>query len=87
MVIQPIYIEYIPDELEENKFYISEQYHVAIHLCFCGCKNKTVTPLDKNNWTLIKNSDGKISLTPSIGNWCFPCRSHYWINNNIVTFE
>ena len=21
---------------------------------------------------------------PSIGNWSFPCRSHYWIRNNTV---
>ena len=29
--------------------------------------------------------DGKtVSLHPSIGNWGFPCRSHYWIRNNKV---
>jgi hypothetical protein len=25
-----------------------------------------------------------VSLDPSIGNWSFPCRSHYWIRNNKV---
>ena len=29
--------------------------------------------------------DGKtVTLDPSIGNWSFPCRSHYWLRNNKV---
>jgi hypothetical protein len=29
--------------------------------------------------------DGKtVSLDPSIGNWSFPCQSHYWIRNNRI---
>jgi hypothetical protein len=29
--------------------------------------------------------DGKtISLDPSIGNWSFPCQSHYWITSSEV---
>ena len=36
-----------------------------------------------SQWTL--SFDGKsISLHPSVGNWNFPCRSHYWIRNNQV---
>jgi Family of unknown function (DUF6527) len=31
--------------------------------------------------------DGRsISLDPSIGNWGFQCRSHYWIKNNRVVW-
>jgi hypothetical protein len=30
--------------------------------------------------------DGKVSLHPSIGNWSFPCRSHYWIRGNEVVW-
>src|SRR5688572_11055762 len=26
--------------------------------------------------------NGEVSLSPSIGNWSFPCQSHYWIENN-----
>ena len=40
-----------------------------------------MTPLSPTDWKLI--FDGKtVSLDPSIGNWGFPCRSHYWIRNN-----
>lgn len=83
--IVPVYVDLVPEELEEGKLYISEAYETAIHLCLCGCKNKTVTPLNKGQWTLIKAKD-KISLVPSIGNYYFPCRSHYIITNNIANF-
>ena len=40
-----------------------------------------VTPLSPTDWKLI--FDGKtVSLDPSIGNWGFSCRSHYWIWND-----
>lgn len=73
----------VPDELEEGTLYISMKYATAIHLCFCGCGSKVVTLLRTNRWQL--SFDGKsVSLTPSIGNWGFPCKSHYWIRKNRV---
>ncbi|MDE5759047.1 MAG: hypothetical protein K2H85_10620 [Allobaculum sp.] len=62
--------------------YISLLYGIATHLCACGCRNKIVTPLSKNGWTLTY--DGKISLSPSIGNYEIPCKSHYFITNNKI---
>jgi hypothetical protein len=42
-----------------------------------------VTPLSPTGWKL--KVDGEyVSLYPSIGNWGFPCRSHYWIKRNVV---
>lgn len=42
-----------------------------------------MTPFSPTDWKLI--FDGKsISLYPSIGNWNFDCKSHYWINDNRV---
>jgi hypothetical protein len=42
-----------------------------------------VTPLSPTDWELV--FDGRsISLSPSIGNWDYPCRSHYWIKYNVV---
>ena len=37
-----------------------------------------VTPLSPTDWSLTYNGES-ISLSPSIGNWSFECRSHYWI--------
>ena len=75
--------EFVPDVLEEGTLYVSVQYATVVHKCCCGCGNEVVTPLSPRDWTLM--FDGKtISLHPSIGNWSFPCQSHYWIRNNRV---
>lgn len=83
--VKPIFVEFIPEILEQNCIYITEKYKTASHNCLCGCGERTVTPLNNEDWTLIKNGD-KISLTPSIGNFSFPCRSHYVITNSIAHF-
>src|SRR5262249_14539462 len=38
-------------------------------------------PLTPTDWELTFDGES-ITLSPSIGNWSFPCRSHYWIRNN-----
>ena len=77
------FVEFIPEELQEGTLYVSIRFATVSHLCPCGCKSKVVTPLRPTDWKLI--FDGKtISLHPSIGNWSFPCRSHYWIRKNRV---
>src|ERR1700758_5357958 len=77
------FVEFIPENLAEDTLYISIRFATASHLCCCGCRNKVVTPFQPTGWKLI--FDGKtVSLDPSIGNWDFSCRSHYWIKNNRV---
>ena len=79
------FVEYIPERLARDTLYISVAYATAVHLCCCGCGNEVVTPFARSGWTLI--FDGTISLTPSIGNWSFPCQSHYWIKNDRVVWS
>ena len=75
------FVEFIPDVIEEGKIYVSVEYATVVHKCCCGCGKEVVTPLSPTDWKLI--FDGKtVSLDPSIGNWGFPCRSHYWVRNN-----
>lgn len=77
------FVDFIPEKLECGKLYVSIRFATATHLCCCGCGNKVVTPIRPTDWKLI--FDGKtISLDPSVGNWSFPCQSHYWIRNNRV---
>jgi hypothetical protein len=77
------FVEFIPDQLEEGELYISIEYATVAHSCCCGCGKEVVTPLSPTDWKLI--FDGKsVSLDPSIGNWSFPCRSHYWVRNGHV---
>ena len=56
-------------------------YATTTHLCACGCGNKVVLPLSPADWQLYFDGE-RVSLTPSIGNWQFPCQSHYWIRRN-----
>jgi hypothetical protein len=79
------FVEFIPDGLKEGTLYISMQFATAVHKCCCGCGNEVVTPFSPTDWKLIFNGVS-ISLTPSIGNWGFECRSHYWIKEGKVVW-
>jgi hypothetical protein len=77
------FVTFVPDELEYGVLYVTVEYRTAVHLCVCGCGNKVVTPLSPTDWTLI--FDGKsVTLSPSIGNWSFKCKSHYWIRKDHI---
>ena len=73
------FVDYIPDPMESGVLYVSRRFATASHLCCCGCGLEVVTPLNLAKWRLIESA-GQVSLYPSIGNWNFPCRSHYWID-------
>lgn len=83
--ITPVYCDVIPADLKVAELYISKLYGVAVHLCACGCGGKTVTPLGKNDWNLTE-SDGHVTLRPSIGNWSgeSPYHAHYYITGNKI---
>lgn len=83
MKLEHRFVKFIPDQIEEGVLYISIEYATAIHKCVCGCKNDVVTPFSPTDWQLTY--DGQtVSLYPSIGNWNFECKSHYWITNSKV---
>lgn len=83
MTLQHKFVEHVPDTMEPGVLYVSVTYCTAMHLCVCGCGNEVVTPISPTDWQL--KFDGKsISLSPSIGNWSFECRSHYWIIKNEI---
>jgi hypothetical protein len=77
------YVEYIPERLEPGVLYISKRFRTASHLCCCGCGFKVVTPLNPAKWRLTEHGTS-ISLSPSIGSWNFPCRSHYFLTRNQI---
>ncbi len=80
--LTPIFVRAIPNQLEEGKVYISIDYRTAPHKCCCGCGREVVTPIGPTDWKLTY--DGTVSLYPSIGNWSYPCRSHYWVQGNRI---
>jgi hypothetical protein len=79
------FVQAIPETLKDGTLYISIDYATAVHKCCCGCGREVVTPLSPTDWKFTY--DGmSISLYPSIGNWNFECRSHYWIDGSRVAW-
>lgn len=77
------FVEHIPERLTSGVLYISMEYATAVHCCCCGCGEEVVTPFTPTDWRMT--FDGKtVSLSPSIGNWNFNCRSHYFIQRGRV---
>lgn len=80
------HVKYMPKQLSPGVLYVSEEYAIAGHLCACGCGNKVMTPLGPAEWTFTERG-GLPSLSPSIGNWQLPCRSHYIIANGQILWS
>jgi len=79
-------VEFVPKELKPGVLYVAEEFGAAVHLCACGCGTKVSTPLGPTEWTVCE-SDGLATVTPSVGNWQLPCRSHYWIREGKVVWS
>jgi hypothetical protein len=77
------FVEFVPEEIEEETLYVSMEYGTVRHKCCCGCGEHVVTPLSPTDWKLTYDGES-VSLHPSIGNWSFDCRSHYWIRSGTV---
>ena len=83
MNLRPEFVEYMPEEIKEEILYISIPFGTMIHKCGCRCGEEVVTPLGPAEWKFTY--DGKtVSVYPSVGNWNFTCRSHYWIDRSQV---
>lgn len=81
--MQHKFVDYIPEDLSEGVIYISMQFATAVHKCCCGCGQEVVTPITPKDWQLAFNGE-TVTLHPSIGNWSFKCKSHYFIRNNEI---
>lgn len=83
MQFKHIFTDLIPDVLEEHVIYISLEYKTIAHLCPSGCGNKVVLNIAPIGWSVMFDGD-TVTLSPSIGNWNLPCKSHYWIRRSEV---
>ena len=85
MTVKHEFVEFIPDQLAADTVYVSILYRTAIHKCMCGCGVEVVTPISPTDWRITFDGE-TVSLFPSIGNWSYPCRSHYWIKDSKVVW-
>jgi hypothetical protein len=83
--ISHVFVTHMPPKgsLKDDTVYISLEFNTVLHKCACGCGAEISTPLTPKDWNLIYNGE-TISLEPSVGNWSYPCRSHYIINKGWV---
>ena len=84
--VKHTFVEFIPDKLESGTLYVSIAFATVVHKCCCGCGNEVVTPLSPSDWKLIFDGES-VSLEPSIGNWSFPCQSHYWVTGGQIRWS
>ena len=78
-----VFVEDIPEQLEDGFLYVSRECHVALHNCACGCGEEVTTPLVATEYELVMDDEGA-SIWPSIGNHDFPCGSHYIIKGGRI---
>ena len=79
-------VESFPRPLDAGVLYFSKRFSAAAHACACCCGREVITPISPVQWRLTQGAKGA-SLRPSIGNWSFPCRSHYWITEGRVEWD
>lgn len=84
--LRTVFVADIPEKLEDGILYVSEECHVALHNCACGCGEEVSTPLVPTEYALRMTGDGA-SIWPSIGNHDFACRSHYIINHGRIEWS
>ncbi|RTR58804.1 hypothetical protein DY931_21345 [Pseudomonas aeruginosa] len=81
--LAPRFVERFPEKLEPGELYLAMEFATAAHLCACGCGNKVITPFSPTDWQMSFDGES-VTLKPSIGNWSFRCRSHYWIRSGHI---
>jgi hypothetical protein len=83
--IEPVFIDKIPEILEQNKIYISENDFISKHLCLCGCNNIVSIQIGIGmEYDLLKLKN-KIDIIGNVKT-NLPCKSLYSIRRNIATF-
>lgn len=83
MIVQHKFVEFMPEIIEDGFLYLSLDYGTVIHNCACGCGNEVNTPLSPTGWKMSYNGEA-VTLNPSVGNWSFDCKSHYWITDGKI---
>ena len=87
-------VEQMPEILEQDVLYVSQKFELSMHLCLCGCGQKTVLPFRKTiedkemGWNHFKDQKGRYTISPSVGNFSGenPYHAHYIITKNKANF-
>ena len=81
--LKTVFVDEMPEILEDGILYVSYECCVALHKCACGCGEEVSTPLVRTEYRLTMEGNAA-SIWPSIGNHDFACKSHYVIRRGKV---
>ena len=79
------FVRSFPERLEDGVLYVSVEFGNTAHRCMCGCGSEVYARLSPGDWLMVYDGE-TVSLDPSIGNWSFPCQSHYWLERGRVNW-
>lgn len=80
-----LFVRSFPDRLDDGVLYVSVDFANTAHRCMCGCGQEVYAQLSPPDWSMTFDGE-TVSLHPSIGNWSFPCQSHYWLRRGAVSW-
>ena len=78
-----LFVERMTSDIKEGTLYVLPHFEVAIHNCMCGCGEKVVTPLGDGQWSWSYDGNNA-TLSPSVGNFQYDCKSHYFLRQGKV---
>ncbi len=85
------YLQDLPDSLQPKVLYVlGEGKHLwsATMLCPCGCNatlQMSLQPEGRPRWVLTKESDGTVSLSPSVWRQ-IGCKSHFFFRKGVINW-
>ena len=75
-------VDRVPKEMDEGVVYHSEEFELAGLRCACGCGHR-ITLLVPDSHQVFEQG-GWATVSPSIGVFDAPCKSHYYISGGGV---
>lgn len=77
-------VERIPAQMQEGVVYHTEEFELAGLLCACGCGHRITLLVPDSHQVL--NVGGYATITPSVGVFDAPCKSHFIISAGDVSW-
>ena len=94
--IKPVLVMELPKSVNDMKHGIlylkhnEDDTYESFHLCPCGCGEPVYLQYGGKGWNITLSINGRelksVTISPSVGCFDFPCKSHYFIRNNKIVW-
>lgn len=92
--IKPVLVMELPKSINDMKHgilylkYNEDNTYESFHLCPCGCGEPVYLQYGGKGWNITLSINGRelksVTISPSVGCFDFPCKSHYFIRENKI---